>query len=87
YQNKVDTLTTEVSELKAKVERGGNGNGMAPAANGPNQLMGPAGLGGRLLLGPGAPAPGAGGMPPNNAFGNGGASAPGSMSGSQFGGF
>ncbi|KAJ2604110.1 Clathrin heavy chain [Coemansia sp. RSA 1722] len=83
YQNKVDTLTSEVSDLKAKVERNGGGNGAAPAANGPNQLMGPAGLGGRLLLGPGAPAPNAGG----NLFGNAGQSAPGSMSGSQFGGF
>ncbi|KAJ1841820.1 Clathrin heavy chain, partial [Coemansia sp. RSA 486] len=83
YQNKVDTLTSEVSDLKAKVERSGGSNGAAPAANGPNQLMGPAGLGGRLLLGPGAPAPNAGG----NLFGNAGQSAPGSMSGSQFGGF
>ncbi|KAJ1884407.1 Clathrin heavy chain [Kickxella alabastrina] len=79
YQGKVDALTNEVSELKAKVERGTGGNGAAASAagSGANQLMGPAGLGGRLLLGPGGPAP--------NAFG--GQGGPGSMNGSQFGGF
>ncbi|KAJ2765563.1 Clathrin heavy chain, partial [Coemansia linderi] len=76
YQNKVDVLTTEVGELKAKVERGANGVAAAPA--GPNQLLGPAGLGGRLLIGQG-PTPG-------NVF------TPGSQqgtpgSGSQFGGY
>ncbi|KAJ2060105.1 Clathrin heavy chain [Coemansia sp. S146] len=76
YQNKVDVLTTEVSELKAKVDRGGNGVAAAPA--GPNQLLGPAGLGGRLLIGQG-PTTG-------NIF------TPGSQqgtpgSGSQFGGY
>ncbi|KAJ2016693.1 Clathrin heavy chain, partial [Coemansia sp. S610] len=76
YQNKVDVLTTEVGELKAKIERGANGVAAAPA--GPNQLLGPAGLGGRLLIGQG-PTPG-------NVF------TPGSQqgtpgSGSQFGGY
>ncbi|KAJ2898596.1 Clathrin heavy chain, partial [Coemansia aciculifera] len=77
YQNKVDVLTTEVGELKAKVERGAGG--IAGAPSGPNQLMGPAGLGGRLMIGQG---PTAG----NNIF------APGSQQGtpgggSQFGGY
>ncbi|KAJ1851599.1 Clathrin heavy chain, partial [Coemansia sp. RSA 2703] len=86
YQGKVDTLTAEVSELKAKVERGGNGNGTAAnVAAGPNQLMGPAGLGGRLLLG--GPAANGGGMVPNAFGAAGGQSGPGSMNGSQFGGF
>ncbi|KAJ2335035.1 Clathrin heavy chain, partial [Coemansia sp. RSA 2681] len=79
YQNKVDVLTTEVGELKAKVERGANGPAGAPA--GPNQLLGPAGLGGRLLIGQGPTAAATG-----NIF------APGSQqgtpgTGSQFGGY
>ncbi|KAJ2770339.1 Clathrin heavy chain, partial [Coemansia nantahalensis] len=48
YQAKVDGLATEVGELKAKVERGAVGP--AAAAVGPNQLLGPAGLGNRLML-------------------------------------
>ncbi|KAJ1734951.1 Clathrin heavy chain [Coemansia biformis] len=64
YQSKVDTLAAEVSDLKVKVERNSAG---APAANaGPNQLLGPAGLGGRLMLthsvSP-APTPGAAHIP------------------------
>ncbi|KAJ2614259.1 Clathrin heavy chain [Coemansia sp. RSA 1365] len=52
YQTKVDVLATEVSELKAKVERGSGGAPQANGvANGPNQLLGPAGLGGRLMIG------------------------------------
>ncbi|KAJ2712783.1 Clathrin heavy chain, partial [Coemansia spiralis] len=49
YQAKVDGLVAEVGDLKAKVDRGAAAGG--PAANvGPNQLLGPAGLGNRLML-------------------------------------
>ncbi|KAJ1955756.1 Clathrin heavy chain, partial [Linderina pennispora] len=82
YQVKVDTLTTEVSELKLKVEKSGNG-GAGGSSDGANQLLGPAGLGGRLMIGNG---PAAGGAP--NVFGG---ATPGNnasqFGGSQFGGF
>ncbi|KAJ2576567.1 Clathrin heavy chain [Coemansia sp. RSA 1807] len=48
YQVKVDHLVEEVGELKVKVEKNA---GPANAVAGPNQLMGPAGINGRLLLG------------------------------------
>ncbi|KAJ2160687.1 Clathrin heavy chain [Coemansia sp. RSA 552] len=62
YQNKVDGLATEVSELRAKVDAKPGVGGPAqpnPGMNpGQNQLMGPAGMGGRLLLGHAGSAPG-----------------------------
>ncbi|KAJ1800096.1 Clathrin heavy chain [Coemansia sp. RSA 2399] len=76
YQSKVDTLTTELSDLKTKVERSSGGPGVPAPNNGQNQLLGPAGLGGRLMIGhSGSPAsvptppnafiPGPGGIAPN----------------------
>ncbi|KAJ1937134.1 Clathrin heavy chain, partial [Linderina macrospora] len=77
YQVKVDNLTAEVGELKLKVAKGGN-SGAGGSSEGANPLLGPAGLGGRLMIGNG-PTPGAA----PNVFGG---ATPGNNNASQFGG-